>query len=265
MNKQKVHADEIKYALSKRNYEELFLTEVKTGPSTMSETLRFDAFSIKKSWTKPCFTGYEVKVSRNDFLHDDKYIHYRDYCNRLYIVCPKDLIQLEEIPEDIGLIYYNPDKKTLFTKRVARLREIEMPGSLLYYILLSRISDDQHPFFSSKREYIESYIEDKAERSQLAYKFNNKLTKQVQEANDKVQDAELKLQNYQRKADERDAIVKLMQEKGFLSWDYNVIDELKKAFERQYPQEFCRAVSEIDNDMRKIKSIIWPESDKQQA
>lgn len=66
-----VRADEIKRALSKRHTDDLFLTEVKTSATwSNKELLKFNAFAIKKSWAKPRLTGYEVKVSRADFLND---------------------------------------------------------------------------------------------------------------------------------------------------------------------------------------------------
>lgn len=253
----KVRAHEITYALSKKNGDELFLTEVKTGPSTMSETLRFDAISIKKSWTKPCITGYEVKVSRNDFLHDDKYIHYKNYCNRLYMVCPKGLIQQEEIPDDIGLIYYNTEKKTLFTKRMAHLRDIEINASLLYYILISRLKNDVHPFFNNNRDYIEAYIQDKADKRDLAINFESKLIKNTIQAEGKAKEMEEKLDKYKEKSDERDALVEILKEKGLLSpWEYRNVETLKDNLKRQYPKELYDTVENLDRYLSQIKSII---------
>lgn len=253
----KVKAHEITYALSKRNCDELFLTEVKTGPSTMRETLRFDAIHIKKSWTRPCITGYEVKVSRNDFLHDDKYIHYKNYCHRLYMVCPKDMISVSEIPEDIGLIYYNPEKKTLNTKKMAQLRDIEISSSLLYYILISRISNDLHPFFNNTKDYIEAYIQDKANKKELGWKFESKLIQNVEDAEKEAADLLNKLENYREKAIERDELVKVLKDKGLLhSFEYRNIDTLKENLERQYPKELYNAVENANRNLDQIKSII---------
>jgi hypothetical protein len=35
------------------------------------------------------------------------------------------MIEPDELPDDIGLIYYNPDKETLYTRRKATHREID--------------------------------------------------------------------------------------------------------------------------------------------
>lgn len=257
MAKVKIRADVIKYALSKRHSDELFLTEVKTGPSTMSETLRFDALSIKLSWTKPCFTGYEVKVSRNDFLHDDKFIHYRKYCHRLYIVCPKEMIKPEEVPEDIGLMYYNPDRETLFIKRTARIHVIEIPGDLLYYILMSRLDREKHPFFSSQREHILAYLEDKETRDGLSSQFKSKMAKDVDDAKEKVKSLTYELEAYKEKADERDNIVKLLRDKGLIgNWSYDLVEDIKDALIKPFPSELYTAVSKIKNSVEILDKML---------
>lgn len=258
MAKEKIRADEIKYALSKRHGEDFFLTEVKTGPSTMQKTLRIDALAIKKSWTQPCFTGYEVKVDRQDFLRDLKYLGYREYCHRLFLACPTGLIMPDEIPDDVGLVYYNPEKRCLFTKKTAKLRDIEINWQMLYYIILSRLSDDRHPFFSSHRDYIESYIQDRADRRDLSILFSTKLTEQVKEANGKATKAEKEIEKYREKAEERDRIVKLLMKKGIVKGEWEVQWHLEKALERQYPNDLYDAASEIDRASRRIQNILLP-------
>lgn len=255
----KVRADEIKYALSKRHIEDFFLTEVKTGPSTMTKTLRLDALAIKKSWTQPCFTGYEVKVDRQDFLRDEKYLSYRDYCHRLYLVCPLGLVQPEEVPEDVGLIYYNPEKESLFTKRKALYRDMEIKWEILYYIILSRITtNERHPFFSSDREFIKRYIEDKEDKHFLSDQFKSKLTQQVVDADKRAKVAEGQLQRYEKKAQERDEIVKILIDKELIKSEWNLINNVKEAMDIQYPKELCWALDNIEDAINTAKRIVAP-------
>jgi hypothetical protein len=65
------------------------------------------------------YVGFEVKVNRSDFLQDDKWEHYLQMCTHFYFVCPKGLIAKEELPDEIGLIYYNP------AARVQKLRQVK--------------------------------------------------------------------------------------------------------------------------------------------
>jgi len=63
---------------------------------------RIDAFYLRvhDKTTK----GYEIKVSRSDFLGDDKWDNYLKYCNYFYFVAPKGLIGKHELPDGVGLI-----------------------------------------------------------------------------------------------------------------------------------------------------------------
>lgn len=181
--KHNVKAHHIKWALARKHerLNDFFLTEVKNGPTHIATDLYIlDAVAIKKSWVNPCITGYEIKVSRNDFLQDEKWPAYKNYCHRLDFVCPKGLIRPEELPDDIGLIYYNPEKDTLHTRRKGKIRNIEMPYEMLYYIIMTRLDNERHPFFNSKREYFEEYIRDKIDTKTLAFRVRTKLITQVE-------------------------------------------------------------------------------------
>lgn len=70
-----VKAHEIKHALARKHErtQDFFLTEVKNGSTYFSNELYImDGLAIKKSWVNPMITGYEIKVSRNDFLQEKK-------------------------------------------------------------------------------------------------------------------------------------------------------------------------------------------------
>ncbi|NQX57538.1 MmcB family DNA repair protein [Paenibacillus qinlingensis] len=132
----KVRADMIKQVLAKRHWQDFFLTEVKNGAThTNKELLKMDAMAIMKSWANPCVTGYEVKVDHSDFTRANKWPGYMSYCNQFSFVCPTGLIQLDELPVEVGLIYY-PEKQSLTTKRKALYRNIEIPSAVLYYIIM---------------------------------------------------------------------------------------------------------------------------------
>lgn len=62
-------------------------------------------------------SGFEVKVSRGDFLRDAKYLRYKDYADDLTLVCPARMIDRSEVPEPVGLMYYDPSKRTLRYRR----------------------------------------------------------------------------------------------------------------------------------------------------
>ena len=173
----KMRADEVLRALSRAYNSDkvLFLSEVKTGPTWFADGLqRMDAITIKKSWTKPCITGYEIKVSRSDFMSDEKWPGYLDYCHRLYFACPRGMIQPEELSPEVGLVWVN-EKGGVRVRKRALFRNIEPPASLFYHLVISHTEPSSHPFFSGTREMILAYLEDKIGRNALGFRVRREL------------------------------------------------------------------------------------------
>jgi len=178
-----VQAHKIYQALEKKHRLQsqpwAFFTEVKNGPS-YTGMLKLDAVAIKKSWTKPCIIGYEIKVSRSDFLSDEKWPGYLDYCHKFFFVCPAGVIEPEELPETVGLITYNVETAALHTRKAAVMRMIDLPTNMFLYLIMNRIGETHHPFFSSAREELEEWVKDKEERKQLGYQVSTKLVKKLE-------------------------------------------------------------------------------------
>ena len=49
--------------------------------------------------------GFEIKVSRADFLQDAKWQSYSRFCSSLSVACPEGLIKPEEIEAPFGLMW----------------------------------------------------------------------------------------------------------------------------------------------------------------
>ena len=120
-----------------------FYSEVKTGRS-LPGCLRFDAVAVKQSWKKPLIIGYEIKVSRNDFLRDKKWRNYQKYCHELWFASPPGVVKLDDLRGcgDVGLIYYSSEHDCLFVKRRAMYRQIDLRSKevvdMLYYLAMYR-------------------------------------------------------------------------------------------------------------------------------
>ena len=133
-----------------RQLPDAFYTEVKTGRSRPGY-LRFDAVAIKQSWARPCITGYEIKVSRSDFLRDKKWQNYQKYCHEFYFVSPPGIVKVEDLDKlgcgDVGLIYYSAEHDTLFAKRRAMYRKIDLRSpkvvGMLMYLAMYRAGVDR--------------------------------------------------------------------------------------------------------------------------
>ena len=201
MADKKVTSTDIKLALGALHADKpsYFITECKTCSTYFPDPqglLKFDGLAITKSYTKPNIIGYEIKVSRNDFLQDNKWHLYLQYCNEFFFVVPTGLVKKEELPENVGLIYYNPDTKTLRTVKKALWRKIEEPVGVYKYIIFSRLEQDRIPFYEDRAEYAKNYLEDKIDKKYIGYKLGTKLANDLQEAHkrlDSIQRAEEEL------------------------------------------------------------------------
>lgn len=184
---QKVTSTDIKLALKEfhNGKPSYFITECKTCSTYFPDPqglLKFDGLAITKSYTKSNIIGYEIKVSRNDFLQDNKWHLYLQYCNEFYFVVPKGLVKKEELPDHVGLIYFNPDTKGLRTVKKALYRQIEEPVGVYKYIIFSRLEEDRIPFYNDRAEYCKDYLEDKVVKSVIGQRLGTKLAKDLEDA-----------------------------------------------------------------------------------
>jgi hypothetical protein len=173
----KVTADEILHALSKRHTDDVFLTQVKNGPTQYAQDRLhiMDGVAFKKSWANPRIVVYEVKVDRGDFLRDDKWQAYLTCCHEFYFACPAGMIELQEIPETVGLIYFKPETDTTKVIRKATWHQPEMVWNMLYYVVIARTDSDRHPFFKSSRELYQRVAEGKADGSEIGHAAARKI------------------------------------------------------------------------------------------
>ena len=65
--------------------------------------LRIDAAVIYVSERN--VRGFEIKVSREDFLRDKKWQMYSTFCSSVSIACPKGMIKKDEVSSPFGLVW----------------------------------------------------------------------------------------------------------------------------------------------------------------
>lgn len=191
MSEKKWTAREMKEAIAKRHREDLFFTEVKDGPTQIvNHHSKIDALAMKISWTNFTITGYEVKVSRSDFLRDEKWRAYLPMCNQLYFAVAPGVCDPAEVPEVCGVVAVN-SKGGLRTIRKAPWRDIEPPVEMFMYLMFTYIG----PFYrrdaetprverllrEDRLELFRKYLDDKADTKEIGRHVGGKLNREIQD------------------------------------------------------------------------------------
>lgn len=246
---------EIKEALSRKHgSREFFMTEVKNGPSGVVEgqLLQFDGVAIYKSWSRPCIRGYEIKISRSDFLRDAKYQCYLPYFHEFYFVVPKGLIKREELEENIGLMYYDPETGNITTKKKAVYRNIEIDADFLFYIFMYRIDSDRAPFMLHKEDVFRAWLKGKESNRSLSYRVKSKLL----EENVRLEDELRQMERFKDHSETLERIRAIMAKHGIRGPFWNIEDQLEEALKRNYPPELDNirdAAASVTSSIDKLK------------
>lgn len=196
-----ITAKDIEGLLATRHSQDVFIPQCKTGPTQCADGLRImDAWAMAKSWANPLATAYEIKVSRSDFVNDNKWRGYLDYCNSFYFVCPPKLIQPEELPKDTGLLWVSSTGTKLLTKRKAPYRDVPIPEDLYRYILMCRTRTG--PDKEETVDYWCKWLMDKDARHVLGRSVSKalqvRLAEQVSKVTERQTDLEHKIRMYER-------------------------------------------------------------------
>ena len=247
----KVTSTDIKKALADKHYAEFFMTEVKTGSTWLSDFVQMDALAMYKSWTHQRIVGYEIKVSRGDFLRDAKMTAYLKYCHEFSVVCPYGLIAPTELPIEFGLVYFNPSTGKLVTKRKAQFRRIEVDADLLYYVIMYRLKSDRYPFHNSKAAYFREWLENRDNNRLLGRDIRGKLIEEIRRLNDE-------LDRYAHFKADRVTLEKInavLDKHGIHYWGGDISGELDKALTHAYPSELDAVSLQLAAAIKSIEAI----------
>lgn len=258
--KTRLRADEIKHALSKvyGGITALFLTEVKTGPTWYAgedSLMKIDALSLKLSWAKPCITAFEIKVSRSDFMNDDKWPGYLDYCHRFYFVCPSGLISRDEVSPEVGLIYVN-DAGNLLTRKKSLFRNIDLPWTLFYHLVISHMKQPKHPFFNDEREYMEALAADKPIKRQLELAVSEKKRSRIPELEKENQQLLDELEFSKEAVQENKDIRKALNDFGVHGYQISArLKELRKRLAQKVTDADLRTLRDMKDTLNKMELL----------
>jgi DNA repair MmcB-like protein len=187
--------------LEARHSKDLFVPECKDGPTHLTTHLRMDGWAMVKSWANPCVLAYEIKVSRSDFVADNKWPGYLPYCNQFYFVMPKDLIDLSEVPEQVGLLVAigQGAGARLITKKKAPYRDVVIPESVYRYILMCRVRvESESDRSESDRDRWRHWLTLKAEDQKLGYQVAKRIRERATELEIENHRLTKQMENYDR-------------------------------------------------------------------
>jgi len=63
-----------------------------------------DGWALLPTWSPLTAIGYEIKVSRSDWLQDQKFEEYRGCCHLFLVVAPPKVVAASEMPAGVGLL-----------------------------------------------------------------------------------------------------------------------------------------------------------------
>lgn len=208
---ERVTAATIGSLLAQKHDGDVFVPECNLG-SAHNGCRRIDAWVLRKTWSPVTAIGYEIKVSRNDFMRDEKWPAYLDVCHQLYFVCPWGLIGPSELPDGVGLMWTTKTGSRLHTKRKAPRREIELPSKLMAYVLMSRtqiVSDMWEADKPASRiEYWRRWAEGKEDGLRVARMVRRRIREEYQAAISEARKAQHEARRYEQ-------VKKRMEELGF--------------------------------------------------
>jgi len=176
-------AGDIWTMLKRRHDKDVIMQEVSTGTSGKRDYGRVDAWAMRCSYTKPMSWGYEIKVSRQDFLRDDKWPVYMSICRQFYFACPHGLIQPEELPAECGLLWASKNGGRFTTKRKAVTRDVHPPEDFWMSMIMNRFraGDGEEPWLARrKRSFsLQDFLDDENQRKKLGKRINDERLKQI--------------------------------------------------------------------------------------
>ncbi len=161
----------------------MFFSEIGEGDSRFdagSGGQKLDAWAAARSWSKARYVGYEVKVSRRDFVQDNKWQGYLPSCTEFWFVTAPGVCSPEEIGDQCGLLVATKTcRRFLIKKKAPDLRgqfSYERAFNMLKTALMRQWQDPRAGIANSQTpaqilELLRQDSEDKLTGWQIGYEL----------------------------------------------------------------------------------------------
>ena len=216
------HGISLGLLLKKHSKDFVCVPECKTGASLSAKYRTMDLWCMAKSWTKPKTIAYEIKISRNDFLRDDKWRAYLEYCSEFYFAAPPGIIEPSELPFEAGLLVCSKNARLMYTKKKAPERSVKIPESIFRYILKWRANVHRESP-ADHTQFWQEWLHKKEDKRDLGYSVSRAIRQHVQKVN--LENTRLKRENESLQKT-KEALDKLGFRLRDMNWDAE--DKLKQ-------------------------------------
>jgi len=177
--------------------------------------------------------GYEIKVSRRDFLADDKWPQYLGLCNQFWFVTPPDLIKPEELGNHVGLLAVAKTGNMLRTIRKAAHREIAPPVLLYQYLLMCRCqftrdwSDSNNQ--DTKADFWRRWLADKNATLDVGHEVSRRLSEMIQK---QIHEVECENKRLASENKNLEPVAQVLKDLGIWMGRWNLRDEVEAQVKR---------------------------------
>jgi hypothetical protein len=179
--------------LNERHKMDIGYPEVPTrGSRRAAGSTSFDYYAVKPNFADFRCTGYEVKVSRKDFLVDAKVPKLLPYCHELYYVAPAKLLKPEELAQDVGLIEVASTGSKLLIKKKAPTRPVQIPDTIMLFLLMQRTEK------AGCRESLRDAMDGRMERKRFGLEMGKGMWKVLRQTETEIRNAHLAMSQDRR-------------------------------------------------------------------
>ena len=154
-----------------------------------------DVMTMKYSYTQSDMTIYDIKAFRSDFLNDvneAKYKKYLTFCDRFYFATQIGLLTKTDIPQDAGLIVYNPGKDTWSVVKASPRHNADLDRIHWQSLLMAKVATLTRVRSLKERVDWRDNVVLSRKAKNLGYKIMEKL-KKVEEVKSQVDEVKRKV------------------------------------------------------------------------
>ena len=185
----------VTHLLQTRHEKDVFVAGCALG-SRQRGVKELDGWALLRSWSPVTTIGYEIKVSRSDWLRDQKVHLYQRAVHLMYVVAPKGIVQAAELSAGCGLLEVTSGGGRLLTRVKPVRHEHPENEGLLLYILMSRAQIVGDMWEANKRQgeanlaFWQKVLEGRVARHILGHAVSKKVGEELRQAENAARNAQ---------------------------------------------------------------------------